>query len=133
MQDDGKAGRGGRGVSRLRAVAWGGAGLLLLAPLVAMQFTDEVHWTPFDFAVFGALLAVALVAFELGLRGARDGVARLAVVVAVGLSFLLAWAQLAVGVVGKPGGRVFAAVVALAIAGAVVVRVRRQRGQRERA
>ncbi len=92
-----------------------------------------MRWTALDFGVFGVLLAVALLAFELGLRGARDGVARLAVVVAVGAAFLLAWAQLAVGGMGKPGGRVFAAVVVAAIAGAVVVRVRRSRGQRERA
>ncbi|MGA8890944.1 MAG: hypothetical protein WB493_05200 [Anaeromyxobacteraceae bacterium] len=134
MTDAGKARSGGvPGGNRLRAVSWGGAGLLLLAPLVAMQLTDEVRWTAFDFAVFGALLAVTLVAFELGLRGARDGVARLAVAVAVGATFLLVWAQLAVGVLAQPGGRVFAAVVALAILGAVVVRLRRPRRERERA
>jgi hypothetical protein len=133
MQGDGRASGGGKGGSGFRVVAWGGAALLFLAPLVAMQLTDEVRWTAFDFAVFGLLLAVALGAFELGLRGARDTVARLAVVVAVGLAFLLAWAQLAVGVVGKPGGRVLAAGIALAIAGAVVVRLRRPRRQRERA
>ena len=133
MQGDGRASGGGAGAKRLRVVAWTGAIVLLLAPLVAMQFTDEVRWTVFDFAVFGALLAAALGAFELGLRGATDTVARLAVVVAVGAGFLFVWAQLAVGVVGKPGGWVFAAVVALVIAAAVAVRVRRPRRQRERA
>jgi peptidoglycan/LPS O-acetylase OafA/YrhL len=133
MGDEGQATREGGGARRLRIAARGGAAFLLLAPLVAMQFTDEVRWTAFDFAVFAALLAAALGAFELGLRGATDVVARLAVVVAVGAGFLLVWAQLAVGVVGKPGGRVFAAVVALVIAAAVAVRVRRPRSQRERA
>lgn len=31
-------------------------GLLLLVPLVAMQFTDEVRWNLADFVVAGALL-----------------------------------------------------------------------------
>ena len=30
--------------------------LLLLIPLLAMRFTDEVAWSPTDFAVAGALL-----------------------------------------------------------------------------
>ena len=32
------------------------AGLLLLLPLVAMQFTNEVNWTFSDFLVAGILL-----------------------------------------------------------------------------
>ena len=127
MRDGDGASGGGRGGARFRVVVWSGAALLFLAPLVAMQFTDEVRWTAFDFAVFGALLALALGAFELGLRGARDTVSRLAVVVAVGAAFLLAWAQLAVGVVARPGGRVFAVVVVRAITGAVAIRLRRKR------
>ncbi len=125
MSDEARATDGGRSGFGLRVVAWGGAALLLLAPLVAMQFTDEVRWTGLDFAVFGALLAAALGALELGLRGARDTLSRLAVAAAVGAGFLLVWAQLAVGVLGKPGGKAFAAVVVLAIAGAVAVRGRR--------
>ena len=30
--------------------------VLLLVPLVAMQFTDEVNWGPLDFVVAGVLL-----------------------------------------------------------------------------
>jgi hypothetical protein len=129
MGDYGEVIVGGKNARRFRVVGWSGATLLFLAPLVAMQFTDEVRWTAFDFAVFGALLAAALLAFELGLRGARDTVSRLAVAVAVGAAFLLVWAQLAVGVVGQPGGRVFAALVGLGIAGAVAVRLRPGRGR----
>ena len=35
---------GGRRGSRRRIALWGAAALLLLAPLVAMQFIDEVNW-----------------------------------------------------------------------------------------
>lgn len=83
--------------SRWSLMLWGGAGLLLLLPLVAMQLTDEVNWTAFDFVVFGALLAVALGSWELAsrriARPAWRGVAALAIVAA----FLLVWASLAVG------------------------------------
>ena len=43
-----------------RLLAWGAAAALLLLPLVAMQFTEEVNWTVFDFLVFGSMLAVAV-------------------------------------------------------------------------
>ena len=39
-----------------RVALWGSFLAILIAPLVAMQFTGEVHWTPFDFAVAAVLL-----------------------------------------------------------------------------
>ena len=41
---------------RWRIAAWTGAALMLLLPLVAMQFTDEVNWSETDFIVAGALI-----------------------------------------------------------------------------
>ncbi|HET8734443.1 MAG TPA: hypothetical protein VFM45_11825 [Anaeromyxobacteraceae bacterium] len=119
-----------RGGSRWRVFAWGGAALLWLAPLVAMQFTDEVKWTGLDFAVFGAMLVAALGALELLLRNARDRASRLAVAVAVLLGFFLVWAQAAVGLVGRgkpPAALAFAALVLAAIAGALAFRFRPRR------
>jgi hypothetical protein len=46
-------------------------GLLLLIPLTAMRFTDEVKWTGLDFAVAGFLLLGAGLLCELVLRRAR--------------------------------------------------------------
>lgn len=40
---------------RFRIVAWAIGGLMLLTPLVAMQFTSEVNWTGSDF-IFAAVL-----------------------------------------------------------------------------
>jgi len=51
---------GGRRGSRWRIAAWAAAALLLLLPLVAMQFTDEVVWDVADFAFAGALLVCHL-------------------------------------------------------------------------
>ncbi len=40
----------------MRVAAWAAAALILLLPLVEMQFTDQVVWEETDFALFGALL-----------------------------------------------------------------------------
>jgi len=52
----------------LRIAAWTVAATLLLAPLIAMQFTREVVWTPFDFALAAALLFGSLGIMELAIR-----------------------------------------------------------------
>ena len=50
-------GESGRRANRWRIAGWAAAALiLLLLPLVAMQFTDEVNWDVADVAVAGALL-----------------------------------------------------------------------------
>ncbi|MDQ2695792.1 MAG: hypothetical protein M3Z21_10530, partial [Pseudomonadota bacterium] len=56
---------GGRRGSRWRIAVWGTAAFLLLLPLAAMQFTNEVNWDETDFIVFGAMLAVACGTCEL--------------------------------------------------------------------
>jgi len=72
-------------------------GLVLLVPLVAMQFTDEVAWTLGDFVVMGAMLFGASLGYELATRKSRSGAHRLGISVAIAGVFLLAWAHLAVG------------------------------------
>lgn len=86
------------GTHRWRIAGWGAAAALLLAPLSAMQFTEEVNWTPFDFAVFGAMLAVAGGAFELVVRLTRRQAVRTVAGTAIAAAFLLAWAHGAVGI-----------------------------------
>lgn len=81
-----------------RRALWGCAAALLALPALAMQVTDQVNWTPGDFAVFGAMLAALaggiefLSASRLGLRSKIIGAAA---VIAV---FALVWAELAVGI-----------------------------------
>lgn len=84
-----------------RIAAWTGAGLILLLPLIAMRFTNEVKWTGFDFLVAGLLLAGLVGAFELVVRLTGDGFYRGGVVVAAGAAFVMLWAQGAVGLVGS--------------------------------
>ncbi len=75
--------------------------LILMAPLVAMQFSDEVKWSWFDFAVIGTLLIGAGLMFELitaRVNAKYRGVIALVFVAVV----ILIWAELAVGIFGTP-------------------------------
>lgn len=110
----------------MRPLAWGGAGLLLLAPWVAMRFTHDVAWTVGDFIVFGAMLLTACVAFEMAMRMARVPSYLLASLVAIGAAFLLLWANLAVGIVDEPGhpaNRLFLGVLTVGAIGGGLVRL----------
>jgi hypothetical protein len=102
-----------------RLLGWLAAGILLLTPLVAMQFTEEVRWTPGDFLVFGAMLFLAGIALEWVFRAGRNMGWRLGAGLAVLVGFGLLWAQGAVGLVGD--GNNLASFAVLAVAGLVIV------------
>ena len=77
-------------------------GSLLLIPLIAMQFTDEVNWTALDFVIAGALLLVTGLIFDLVMRKVKNTKYRIAILIIVILVFFLIWAELAVGIFGTP-------------------------------
>lgn len=79
-----------------------GSVLLLLLPLIAMQFTDEVNWMLSDFVVAGVLLFGTGLACELVIRTVKKINYRIAICVALLVLFLLVWAELAVGIFGTP-------------------------------
>lgn len=122
------AGNGGAGHgNRVRVAIWGLAALMLLAPLVAMQFTREVAWGPLDFAVFGAMLATACGAFELAVRMSGSFAYRAAAGVGIAAAFLLVWVNLAVGFIGdagNPANLMFGGVLAVAIIGGAIAQFR---------
>jgi|SRR6056297_536516 len=71
--------------------------VVFLIPLVAMQFTAEINWSPLDFAVWGTLLTAAGSAFLwASLKLPRSK--RLGVGVLIGAVFVYVWAELAVGI-----------------------------------
>ena len=76
--------------------------LLLLIPLIAMQLTDEVNWTLFDFVVAGALLFGTGLMFELVIRKINKIKYRIAICVAILVIILLIWVKLAAGIFGTP-------------------------------
>ena len=101
------------------------AALILLLPLFAMQVTDQVVWDVADFAVFGALLVGAGVAYELAARKTGPIAYRAAVGVALAAAFILVWVNGAVGVIGteRDGANLmYGGVLAVGIIGAVIAR-----------
>ena len=76
---------------------------ILLVPLVAMRFTDEVVWGPGDFAAAGVLLAGTGLVRQVAVRRASTAALRLAVTVALAAALVLVWASLAVGVFAEEG------------------------------
>ena len=111
----------------IRIVVWGGAGLLLLLPWVAMRFTDEVAWDATDFIVIGALLAMACGACELVLRASGDLRYRIAAGIAIATGFLTVWVNLAVGMIGSEANAanlLFGGVLIVALVGAALARLR---------
>jgi len=117
-------GRGRRG-SHWRIAVWGTAGLILLLPLVAMQFTKEVAWGPADFALIGAMLFVACGTYELAARMTGNKAYRAAVGIALATAFILVWMNLAVGVIGSeenPANLMYGGVLGVGILGAIIAR-----------
>ena len=99
---------------------------ILLLPLLAMQFTDEVVWDLTDFAVAGALLFGAGLTYELVARKAGNIAYRAAVGVAVAAALILVWVNLAVGLIGSednPANLIYVGVLAVGIIGAIIARL----------
>lgn len=117
------AGRGGH----WRVAGWTMAGLLLLVPLVAMQFTGKASWTAGDFIYAALLIGLAGIAIELSFRASPDGAYRKGVAAALTASFLIAGANGAVGMIGNeddPYNLMFFGVIAIALLGSLLSRLR---------
>ena len=74
--------------------------LMLMVPLVAMRFTNEVNWTLGDFVVAGLLLFGTGAAYVLAVRKVSSKKKRALIGAALGLALLFLWAEMAVGIIG---------------------------------
>lgn len=75
--------------------------MILMIPLVAMQFTTEVQWTGSDFLFMGTLIFGVGVLFELARKRAAGNTAyKAAAGMALLGTFLLIWVNAAVGIIG---------------------------------
>jgi hypothetical protein len=115
-----------RSTRNLRVTGWSLAALLLLAPVVAMQFeASGVNWSAGDFIFAGTMFAIVGGLFELAARASKSLAYRAAVVLAVASCFLQVWINLAVGIIGNeddPANITYFVVVLVAICTAVVAR-----------
>jgi hypothetical protein len=72
--------------------------VLLLVPLIAMQFTDEVKWSPMDFLVMGVLLLSTGLGCELAIRRVKEFRYRVFICLAILTTFFIIWLEFAVGI-----------------------------------
>lgn len=124
MAGDTGSGDSWRG-SYWQKAAWFAAVGVLLLPLLAMQFTDEVNWTLSDFVFAAILLFGSLGAFEVAARMTDDMTYRAGAGFAIAALFLLTWSNAAVGITDSEADfYIFFGVPAVAIGGAVIARFR---------
>lgn len=107
---------------------------VLLVPLLGMGLqlllphgteTIGINWGPADFLAAGIVVLGAGVLYEYGRHRSVRRPHRVAVAIAVGAAFLLVWANLAVGLIGRsgnPANLAYLAVLAVAIGGAATSR-----------
>lgn len=101
------------------------AAFLLLVPILAMLFTEQVNWTAFDYFVawillFGAGSTYVLIA---GMGNVKSY--RIAAGIAVGTALIIIWSNLAVGIIGSeenPVNLLFYAVLLIGITGSFAAR-----------
>lgn len=75
---------------------------ILFIPLIAMNITNEVNWTLFDFIVVGVLLVGTGLTLELILRKIKTLKYRILLGIVLFITLFLIWAELAVGIFGTP-------------------------------
>jgi uncharacterized membrane protein YoaT (DUF817 family) len=79
-----------------------GIAILLLVPFIAMQFSRDVRWSPYDFIIAGILLLGTGLSIELVLRKVKTRERRIALCVTILALLFLVWVELAVGLFGTP-------------------------------
>jgi hypothetical protein len=87
--------------NRLKIIL-GAAAIILIIPLIVMQFTNEVNWNLTDFIVAGLLLFVTGLLVEFALRKAKNPKFKTLAIIAIVILSLLIWAELAIGLLGTP-------------------------------
>ncbi|HRE40557.1 MAG TPA: hypothetical protein PLG90_04420 [Ignavibacteria bacterium] len=97
--------------------------LILMIPLIAMQFTIEVNWNFFDFAIMFIMIFGTGSAFLFISKKAVNWTYKIAVALAVITSFLIIWSNLAVGIIGNednPANLLFFVVIAIGLIGIII-------------
>lgn len=102
-----------------RIAGWGTAVTLILTPLVAMQFTSEVHWTPADFIFAIVVFGSVGLGLEIAARR-KNGAYTAGAGIALLICLMLVWFTGAVGIIGnenEDSNTLFIGVAGIAVAG----------------
>lgn len=110
-----------------QSVFWVGMGtvIILAIPFIAMQFTGQVKWSLSDFIIMGILIFSTGFSYVLLTRLAPNIIHRAAIALAIGSTFLLIWANLAVGLIGSgpnAANLMYIGIVAIVIIGTFLSR-----------
>lgn len=79
-----------------------GTALVLWVPFCVMQFTDEVNWDLFDFAIAAMLLVGAGLIYMLLARKVSNTRFRAIFAGVLAVTLFLVWAEFSVGIFGSP-------------------------------
>ncbi len=112
-----------KGVAAVFAVT----GLILMLPAVAMQYSDEVNWTAFDFVVAATLLLGSGLTAEYLWRKTPNVEYRAGSLLAVFIGLFVVWVNLAVGIIGNednPANELYFLVLLIGVSGAFFARLR---------
>ena len=104
-------------------------GILLMIPLIAMQFTDEIAWTLSDFIFAGGILFGTGVIYKLVTRKTGDTIYKIAIGFALLAGIFLIWINVAVGIIGSednPINLLYFGVILVGIIGSFIARFRSQ-------
>lgn len=76
--------------------------LLLIIPILGMILSNEVNWSIFDFFLMGTMLLLLGLGINLVVEKIKSKKLRKVYILYIVIFFLIAWAELAVGIFGSP-------------------------------
>jgi len=103
----------------------GATALILLIPIIAMQFTAEVNWTLSDFIIAGVFLFGTGLTYKLITRATGSMAYRVAIGFGLFTGLFLLWVNGAVGIIGtesNPVNLLYFGVIGVGIIGALLAR-----------
>lgn len=87
-------------LNKRRTIILSVIGIILILPLVAMQFSNEVNWSGVDFLVACFLLSLIGLVIELIFQFTKNRNQRLILLAVILIFGFLIWTELAVGIFG---------------------------------
>jgi len=75
---------------------------ILSIPFIAMQVTNQVNWSIFDFIIAGIILFGFITLAVYFIKSIKNPKIRIGLILGIIFLFLLIWAELAIGIFNSP-------------------------------